>query len=332
MKSRVGIGVVSILASLFGTAPAYADAGEARFFDANARRAFDHGEYSRALDAFLQVEAVAPSPRALYNVAVCAELSKRIDLAYAYYRDYLAHDDPDAERRKDAVQRLEDLKKTLALVEVTSTPPGASVFVDRKELGEFGVTPITVVVPRGEREIVFELSGYLPEKQAVVAAVGVTAKVEKQLTARTGQLSVNATPADAKVELVREGTPLEAHADGGKFTVPVGQYRVRISAPGRTAAEARAVVREGELTSIAVVALPVAKPVGKLLVGAGDVDAQVFVDGRHVAMTPATLPGITVGPHTIEVRAPSGKVFKQRVLVVTGRTSYVEATLGGNAR
>lgn len=47
-------------------------ASEASFFDGLARRAYQKGDYESALQAFLLVRKIAPSQRALYNIAICA--------------------------------------------------------------------------------------------------------------------------------------------------------------------------------------------------------------------------------------------------------------------
>lgn len=302
-------------------------ATEARFLDGLARRSFDHGDYGKALDAFLQVQSIAPSAGALYNVAVCAELAKQPGLAFASYRDYLTLSDPDSERRRDAEQRLAALQKNLAVVTVTSQPKGAAIYVDRKELGTYGPAPRSIVIGPGERSIVVELEGFEDAATSVHAVVGATSTVDVRLVPKMGELTVDVVPETATLEFELRGEKVTVERTPAGYRLPVGAYRIVASAPGHVPTEARAVVREGEPAHVTIAVAPQPRPTGKLLVGSGDVTGEVYLDGRRIAETPATLPGIAPGSHDIEVRGPSGPPFKTRVALAEGQTLYVEAPL-----
>jgi hypothetical protein len=304
-------------------------ATEARFFDDVARKAFARQDFDEALDSFFEVNRITRSPRALYNVAVCADLAGKADVAFASYREYLSEDDPDAERHRDAERRLSALKEKLALVEITSTPPGATIYVDRIELGAYGQAPRTIVVPEGARRILVEADGFFPESVPFEAEVGRVAKVDVRLQPRFGDVVVDVTPKDARLEFVRDGEPIDAIHDGNRYRLPVGAYRVRATRTGYSPAESRVVVREGSAADLALAEAPLPEPTGRLLVGAGNVEADVLVDGRRVALTPATLPDVTVGEHRVEVRAKGRAPFTARVVVTEGHATYVEAKLEG---
>lgn len=321
-----------MLAVGLATSPAAADvAGEARFFDGVARRAFEAGHYEQALDAFLQANAAAPSSRALYNIAICADLAGKDAVAFAYYREHLSSDDTDAERQADATRRLTKLEKALALVEVTSSPPGANVYADRVELGSYGPTPVTIVVAEGEHRLILERDGYVSGSVAARATKGTVAKVELALSPKLGELSVRTTPAAAKVEFFLDGSAVAARATNAHYELPVGRYVVRVSAPGYVPAEARTVVHEDRRAEMDIAATPLPKPTGRLLV-ASAVTAQVFLDGVRVAVTPATLSNTAVGAHELELRVPDGRSWKHSLIVQEARTTYVEAAWRGSKR
>jgi outer membrane receptor for ferrienterochelin and colicins len=321
-----------ILAAGLAARAAAADvAGEARFFDGLARRAFEAGHYEQALDAFLQANAAARSSRALYNIAICAELARKDTLAFVYYREYLSSDDSDVQRRADAARRLTQLETALALLEVTSSPPGANVYADRVELGSYGTTPVTIVVAEGEHRLLLERDGYVPGSVAARATKGSVTKIELSLPPKLGELSVRTTPAAAKLEFLLDGVAVTANAKHARYELPVGRYVVRVSAPGYVPAEARAVVHEGRVVEMELTATPLPRPTGRLLV-ASAVDAQVFLDGVRVAVTPATLSNTAVGAHQLELRAPDGQSWKRSLIVQEGRTTYVEAAWRGSKR
>jgi hypothetical protein len=317
---------VFALASTFTRAPFATEADEARFFDEAARRAYEARDYKRALEAFWLVHEIAPSPRSLFNIAVCAELGGKHDVAFAMYREYLAGGDPDASRRQEAEARATRLESKLALLEITSDPPGASIYVDRKDLGLYGVTPRTIVVGDGERQVMLELPGYADEIIPAAAKAGSPVRVEVSLKPQLGELAVELTPASAEVQFFRHEKLVQAKPVTRGYRLPVGTYTVVARAPGYTVARARAVVRKGETARLALGLAPLPRPTGRLLVTAGKLAADVYVDGRRVAVTPATLQSLGVGAHVVEVRAGSRSV-KRSVSIESGRATYVEVDL-----
>src|SRR6187200_2154342 len=88
--------------ALFGRDAAADVASEARFFDEAGRRAYKAGDYGKALESFQLLQEIAPSVGVLYNIALCADLAGRGDMAFSLYGEYLKHDDPDGERRAEA--------------------------------------------------------------------------------------------------------------------------------------------------------------------------------------------------------------------------------------
>jgi hypothetical protein len=68
------------------------------------------------------------------------------------------------------------------------------------------------------------------------------------------------------------------------------------------------------------------------LLVASAVDAQVFLDGVRVAVTPATLSNTAVGAHQLELRAADGQSWKRSLVVQEARTTYVEAAWRGSKR
>src|SRR5258708_30346060 len=67
--------------------------------------------------------------------------------------------------RKDLLDALKRLRPSLALLRVESQPPGATVYVDRKDLGARGTTPVTLALPPANVTVMGELDGYRPHQQ-----------------------------------------------------------------------------------------------------------------------------------------------------------------------
>ncbi|MGM0597391.1 MAG: PEGA domain-containing protein [Myxococcota bacterium] len=62
-----------------------------------------------------------------------------------------------------------DLKKNakLAWTQITSTPSGASIYIDKKEIGPIGKTPYNGFIAKGKHTVYVEKSGYKTQKQIV---------------------------------------------------------------------------------------------------------------------------------------------------------------------
>jgi hypothetical protein len=72
---------------------------------------------------------------------------------------------------------------------------------------------------------------------------------------------------------------------------------------------------------------PLPQPSGRLLVSTGKLAADVYVDGRRMAVTPATLPALSAGQHVVEVRS-GARASSRRVTIQAGHATYVELALG----
>jgi hypothetical protein len=326
--TRACLSVFSFLAAVLLVGAALADrASEARFFDEAGRRAYQAGKYERALESFQLADEIAPSPRLLYNSALCADLAGRPETAFYLYEEYLRSDDADAARRKEAEGRASRLRGQLALVEVTSEPPGASVFVDRKELGRFGVTPVTVAVTEGERRLLLEHPGFLGATVAVAARRGTVVTANAALSPLFGNVSIVVAPATAALRFVRDGAVVPATSHGDTYRLPIGHYRLVASAPGYVSSEALLTISDEGEARVDLVLVPLPRHTGRLLVSAGKGEADVYLDGKRVAVTPATLPEVGVGTHTVEVRA--GKRAASRTVTVSkGRATHVDLDPG----
>lgn len=298
-------------------------AAEARFWDELARRAYARRHYAEALGDFLAAHDAAPATRTLYNVALCASLVGEDALAYASFTEYLASADPDAVRRADAEGRRDALAHRLALVRVESDPPGATVWIDRRELGSYGTTPRTIVLSPGAHTVELERADHHPARVEVVAATGALREISARLDARTGRVRVDAP--GAAVTLERDGESL-ALAEGREALAPVGAWLARASAPGRRDATTPVVVREGALEQRSLVLEPVPAPMGRLLVRTERVRARVTLDGEPRAETPTRLE-VRAGEHAVAIEAPGYVRWAREVRLVEGGTLRLDVTL-----
>ncbi len=115
--------------------------------------------------------------------------------------------------------------------------------------------------------------------------------------------------ASVSVDLVREGAA--APAAGPSAAEPP---------PGAQALEGRA----------PIVATRAGRPdagVGAIFVVSTPSPARLFVDGQAYGSTPAAVPGLTAGAHTVRVELPGYRTWEGQVAVVPGTRVRVQATL-----
>lgn len=318
--------VVTVLGVGHG-APARADdAAESRFFDRVGRRAFAQRRYERALASFLRAQRAAPSPRGLYNIAVCARLAHRDALAFTSFEQLLARSDVDDALRTDALAQRDALARTLALVTIESDPPGATIYVDRRDLGAYGTTPATLALPPGPHQIELVRENHDGATVGVEASTGQTRHARATLPRHVGRVRVDASPPSATI--VAQGEEGEVPlAVGVVASLPVGTYTLVGTADGFQASTTTVTVVAGAETTRSLALTPIPAPRGRVLVSTGAVTARVSVDGVVVSETPARLDGVAVGPHRVTVSAEGWREWSQEVEVREGRTTFLSITL-----
>lgn len=320
--------LAALLAVAAVRSPARADdAAEARFFDGVGRRAYERGRWDEALSAFLAAERAAPSARTLYNVALAAQLAHRDALAFSSFDAYLARaelDDP--ERRESARTRRDALARTLALVHVTSDPPGAEIWVDRHELGSFGRTPRTLVLEPGAHTIELTHADYEPTRLQVVAVRAQHQTLAGTLLPVLGGLRIDVSPPSATVRLVRHGD--ERRVDAVQdLLVPVGAWTLHAAADGyaERSVDLRVTRDHLERRTIALARIPT--PTARLVISTGAVHARLYVDGAVRAETPARLDDLSVGTHQLRLEADGFVAWEGALDLTSRRATQLSVTL-----
>jgi len=329
---RVGALVVALAifagsATPAGASPTTWDAAAAsRFFDARARTAYDRGDFDLALDYFLLEHETAPIASSAFNVATAAEVAERFELAYAFYQTYLSLAAADDSNRGTATQAVRRLEARLALVEITSDPPGAQVYVDTRDHGRFATTPCVVAVEPGQRTIFLSRQGHADAQASVVAVRGRKTPLAVPLTELRSQLRVLEAPSGAQVTIERNGTTLATFAANTEATVPSGEFRVVVRCDGYAPFERDVRVSEAAVREVRVDMQRLPPVLGRLLASTGDVVARLRIDGVDRTDTPATL-RIPIGTHTVELHADGYETFTTTVEIRESESTLIEQRL-----
>lgn len=125
---------------------------------------FKQHRYADAIREFNKAYRLDPNPVLVFNMARAFEELQQYESAIEYYRKYLEMSPkaPDRATVEDSIRTLEILQKqasaqVMVPLTVTSTPDGAKVYVDGREIG---VTPLKADIPAGHRFLAVEAPGY----------------------------------------------------------------------------------------------------------------------------------------------------------------------------
>ena len=264
-----------------------------------ARGARRSRELGSALDAYLGVLRLGTRTRnVVFNVGLTLQELGRREEAFNYYSEYLRTFDLDESERAEGTRRIDSLRPQVAVIAVRSTPEGADVRVDRRDLPVRGQAPLELAVAAGERGLILSLEGYEDAEATVTAAVG--SRVEAAVTLEAQPIAVQVIAPNTG-ELTLDGEAIEA---GRSIGVAPGAHVVRLQIPGAPAVERHFEVAPGaeplvlELTGSAAVAS------GPRLTVHVDRPADVFVDARHVGFGEQFIVESVPGPHQLRVEAP----------------------------
>ena len=153
----------------------YFEEGNRLFEQANrARGAQRTALLQRSLEAYVDSLRIVRSRNALFNAAIVLGELGRNDEAFNYFSDYLAIEGLTEADRENATARRDALRTDVAVLQVTSEPEGALLWVDRKDLAPRGETPIELALPPGEHRAFVEKEGFEPVERTQTMVRGVT--------------------------------------------------------------------------------------------------------------------------------------------------------------
>src|SRR5262249_44699509 len=127
------------VAAFIGAAAAFADgtADEADLQFRVGTAEFQRGNYEAALEHFFISNRVAPNRNVLYNIGSASERRKRYAAAHRYYVDALEGETDPAALKADRAA-LARVTPKVAVLDVKTDPPGATIYLDRRSLGSVG--------------------------------------------------------------------------------------------------------------------------------------------------------------------------------------------------
>ncbi|MBI4955895.1 MAG: TonB-dependent receptor [Myxococcales bacterium] len=289
-----GLGLVA----LPGAARADGLADEADLQFELASELIQKNDYRGALEHYLASNRLVPNRNVVYNIARTYGLLKRFPEAYRYYVDAL-DGETDPKTRAEIEAAMQAIAPEVAVLRVVSDPPGATIFLDREDLGSRGRAPRPLALPPGKYRVIVQLDGYQsPEPRDVDIQKGGETRVELSLKEIRGTVHVEvegAAGATVHVGDERAASACNAPCD---FTLRPGTYLLYFERDGFQAAPRQVVVTAGATANTLARLTPLS---GSVVVESDERGAIVMIDGKPSGFTPAVIPGVTVGKHEVKV-------------------------------
>src|SRR5690349_15766964 len=144
-------------------APVLADdvADEAELqFQLGAER-YIAGDYRGALEHFLASNRLVANRNVVFNIARAYEKLQRYPEAFRSYDAALAAE-PDPAARQKLQAALDQLRPHVAVLDIATEPSGATIYIDRRDLGPRGESPRALGLPAGSYKVIAELAGHYP--------------------------------------------------------------------------------------------------------------------------------------------------------------------------
>ncbi|MFK7830983.1 MAG: PEGA domain-containing protein [Congregibacter sp.] len=220
---------------------------------------------------------------------------------------------------REVQQRLSlQLAPAWADIDVSSTPPGATVLIDDEPLG---ITPGVIEVLQGERTLVLQLPGFAQISKTLNVEAGIAQRLDPfELIPATGVLQLSSAPSGANVSVNGEfagQTPLELELP------PDTDHRISVSKAGyRRASDTLNMAAGGTATR----QLTLRPLLGDVLVRVQPAEAELFVNGRSMGRGSQTLP-LPAVLQRIEFRLEGYETITRSVTPRPGLEQLLEVTL-----
>ncbi|MDD1705749.1 MAG: PEGA domain-containing protein [Methanoregulaceae archaeon] len=223
---------------------------------------------------------------------------------------------------------LSTIPLTNGSINVLSDPPGGNVYIDGVLVG---ISPVLLPgVSQGSHLVHIEKGGYEPWEEVVGVTAGMTTQVNATLVAippppLSGSVNVQSNPEDANVYLDSVLVGLSPVLIPG---VSPGTHTVRIEKTGYGPWESNVSVTAGATTLVSATLFPIPlPPTGSLNVQSDPSGANIFLDGVMEGITPALIPGVSTGLHTVRVEKTGFEPWESTVTITAGATTVVSVVL-----
>ncbi len=302
---------------------------QAKAFFKQGREHYAAGRFAEALQAFEQANALRPHPLMLYNIGQVQEKMEDLPSALVTFDKYLATSPGDADEVKEKVAALRARLAKWATLELSTTPPGATVWVGNRKHPPRGRTPLSLPLPPGRQTLTLELEGHRSVKRPVDVKGGKRFKLALAMPPILPTVLVRTNPAGARMFFDKRPAAVPSPATQG---LPAGKHTLRLELDGY-----EPITRQFTLTAKHTISAPFvvdaqfvrAQPKGMLALEVNTPGLHVRVDGERVGITP--LPGplrLTAGLHKLQLDGEGIEPHEEMVNIAAGQTTETVVEVG----
>lgn len=209
------------------------------------------------------------------------------------------------------------LRPAFGSVTVTSTPSGALVFLDEKQVGQ---TPLTLDrIASGSHSLRLQAPQYAVERRNVSVADGQTANVAVTLAARFAEITVQAPQgAVVTVDGDRKGSGTLS------WRQSEGLCDIVVSMAGHRDARRQLEVVAGRAQTVQLTPQSI---YGSASVDSDLMDAEIWIDGKQYGVTPNVVERLLVGSHTLVLKKSGYADLQQQFSVEEGKEASLSVKL-----
>ncbi|MDO5847785.1 MAG: PEGA domain-containing protein [Methanocorpusculum sp.] len=217
---------------------------------------------------------------------------------------------------------------------VSSTPKYADVYVDNAYMGQ---TPMTMSLDTGTHSVTFKKSGYSNYSTSVRINAGQTSSLSAVLaeTETGGYVSIASNPTGASVYIDGTyvgNTPASSSA-GTTSYLSAGPYSTNtyhtlvLKLDGYNTYSTSFMPQEKSVITITPTLTRSEPTTANLHVTSSPAGASVYVDNVYYGTTPATIPNLQVGSHSVKVSALGYTDSVNTITVSAGQSVELPVTL-----
>jgi hypothetical protein len=199
------------------------------------------GDYLGSVKELIGAYCTIPFPVILRNIGQSYERLLEYEKAITYLQRYADTITPKTPRESDCapdpmvekqntLRRVEVLKRLEAHLFVETSPPEARVSImARERRAAYGESGQDILVGGGTYEMIVEKVGHKTEKRTIEVKIGKPYTFYVELKKLEGRLSIQTTPADARVFLDKRFVGIGRAVED----LPATTYHLLVEAPGR---------------------------------------------------------------------------------------------------
>ncbi|MBP9113414.1 MAG: TonB-dependent receptor, partial [Polyangiaceae bacterium] len=268
------------------------------------------GRNREALEHFLASNRLSPNRNVVFNIARSYDKLGSYPEAFRYYNQALEGETDPAVRARIETS-LTAMRPKVAIVSIKSDPPGATIYVDRKDLGARGLSPRALGLDGTRKvKVILEMPGHEPVETLVEPKVGTDTPVTVSLKRILGHVEIESQGGTVRVDQ-EDSKPVCGPSEKCETDIPPGRHSILVSKEGYQLSETLIDVPANGIVKV--------KPrlqaiIGNVVVNADVRDALITVDDKPYGFTPAVL-NVSVGKHKVKITASGYRPQEQSVEV-----------------